>query len=350
MENLQFERNKIYEKLAYQPEPVDYTGKLPWLVQQQIAATNGIHYVDRIGKLNWYPAYELPVKQSSGGLMLDIGTGWGRWLVAGARKGFLPIGVDLRLEFCQASRQTLANHKINGYAVVADLKELPFEDDIFSLIWSFSVIQHTHRVRMESCLDNIARMLKKNGITKIQVPNSKGLRNRLGPAKTSQRTADQYNSWVVRYYSLNEYKRIFQKYFQNLSFRNHSFLGIGVLKEDMKYVSYKNKLLCSASLLLSGLTKFVKPLIHFSDSIYVEALKNNGGENREKINCFLEAHRKDPSNNLNVVHILQCPISKQNLRLTGDKQAIVTMDGKISYPVKDSIPVMIRSEATVCEA
>ena len=30
---------------------------------------------------------KLPVKKVSTGLMLDIGTGWGRWLVAGAVKG-----------------------------------------------------------------------------------------------------------------------------------------------------------------------------------------------------------------------------------------------------------------------
>ena len=53
------ERSKIYEKLDYKPAPPDYTGKLPWTVQQQIAATNGIQYADRVGKLTDYPTYEL---------------------------------------------------------------------------------------------------------------------------------------------------------------------------------------------------------------------------------------------------------------------------------------------------
>ena len=38
------ERSKIYEKLDYKPAPPDYKGKLPWTVQQQKAATNGIQY------------------------------------------------------------------------------------------------------------------------------------------------------------------------------------------------------------------------------------------------------------------------------------------------------------------
>ena len=59
--------------------------------------------MDRVGKLTDYPTYELPVKNISAGLMPDIGTGWGRWLVAGAAKGYIPVGIDLRLEFCQAA-------------------------------------------------------------------------------------------------------------------------------------------------------------------------------------------------------------------------------------------------------
>jgi len=83
--DIEFERRNIYEKLDYLPQPEGYKETLPWIVQQQIAATNGIQYVDRIGKLKGYPTYELPVKNVDAGLMLDIGTGWGRWLVAGAR-------------------------------------------------------------------------------------------------------------------------------------------------------------------------------------------------------------------------------------------------------------------------
>ena len=124
--DIDFERSKIYERLDYTHQPPDYTGKLPWTVQQQIAATNGIQYADRVGKLTDYPTYELPVKNISAGLMPDIGTGWGRWLVAGATKGYIPVGIDLRLEFCQAARQTLKRADKKGYVVVADLKEILF--------------------------------------------------------------------------------------------------------------------------------------------------------------------------------------------------------------------------------
>ena len=126
MSDIEFERSKIYEKLDYTPEPPGYKGKLPWAVQQQIAATNGIQYMDQVGKLRDYPRYRLPVDEVDrveNALMLDIGCGWGRWLVGGSEKGYIPVGIDLRLEFCQAAKQTLTQAGVNGYTVVADLKE-----------------------------------------------------------------------------------------------------------------------------------------------------------------------------------------------------------------------------------
>ncbi len=56
----------------------------------------------------------------------------------------------------------------------------------------------------------------------------------------------------MRYYSIADYKSSFLKVFNDFSFRNHSFLGIGVLPGDSKYVvGLKNKLIVSTSLFLS---------------------------------------------------------------------------------------------------
>src|SRR5882762_3164591 len=133
-----FDRDKIYERLDYAPAPEGYSSEISWIVQQQIAATNGVHYIDRIGKLKTYPVYELPVRPVGGNkLMLDIGCGWGRWLAAGDNKGYIPIGIDLRLEFCRTARNVLKDMGRNGYTVVADLENLPFQNNMFDLIWSF---------------------------------------------------------------------------------------------------------------------------------------------------------------------------------------------------------------------
>ena len=104
-------KDRIYEKLIVKPEPPDYKGKIPWIVQQQVAATNGIHFLNSIGELSEYPIPEIPVTEGGPGkLLLDIGCGWGRWLVAAYRKNYIPIGIDIRLEFCETSRTVIRDN------------------------------------------------------------------------------------------------------------------------------------------------------------------------------------------------------------------------------------------------
>ena len=343
-------RSKIYEQLSYSPQPENYSSNIPWIVQQQIAATNGIHYIDRLGKLKNYPIYELPVPpvdKNENKLFLDIGCGWGRWLIAGENKGYIPIGIDLRLEFCKVSKTVLKDLKKDGYTVVADLENIPFKNNIFDLIWSFSVIQHTHNKRLVNCINHIGRILKSSGFTKLEFPNKKGLRNNISNVKNSEANKDDYNSWCVRYYTPNEYKNILSEYLDNFSFTNHSFFGIGVLKEDLKYVSFKNKIISLISLIGSTFTKVIPYLKNFSDSIYVSANKKGTSNfvDNEAISTFLEAHQANPNNNLNIIHLLRCPKYGSHIKLSEDCKKAISVGNNIYYPIEDNIPIMIESEA-----
>lgn len=343
--NIDFERSKIYEKLSYSPEPAGYQGKLPWIVQQQIAATNGVQYVDRIGKLTDYPSYELPVGRVSNGIMLDIGQGWGRWLVAGSEKGYIPVGVDLRLEFCQVARQTMSARNVNGYTVVADLQNLPFQDQVFDLVWSFSVIQHTHKHRMLACLEHINRILKNTGFAKLEFPNKNGIHNYFGPAKKFASVANDFNSWEVRYYTPGEYMDFFKAIFSEASIDIHSFLGIGVLKEDLKYVSVKNKILCMASLAGTSIAKVIRPLIRVADSLYITAHPAHKSiKQTSHVQDFLHAHQLNPKANLNVVHLLKCLVTGDKLVFDANRNLLINESKTIGYPVIDHVPIMIESE------
>ena len=76
----------------------------------------------------------------------------------------------------------------------------------------------------------------------------------------TQADKDDYNSWSVRYYSIAEYSEIFKNIFGNFKYSNHSLIGIGILKDDLKYISFKNKILAGVSLLGSMLTKIIPGL------------------------------------------------------------------------------------------
>lgn len=347
IDSQEFDKTKIFEELEFRSKPDGYSKKLPWIVQLQIAATNGKQYQDIIGTLDDYPQYDLPVPKVEHGLMLDIGSGWGRWLVAGAKKGYIPVGIDLRLGFCKASLETLQAQGVKGYTVVADLQNIPFKESAFDLVWSFSVIQHTAETRLNRCLDEIHRVLNNGGFTYLEFPNKNGMRNRLGPAKQNKNKVDHINSWHVRYYSIEEYKAKLEQVFGNFSFDVHSFLGIGVLKEDLNYVSFKNKILCSASLIGNKMCRVLPVLKPFADSIYVNAIKKEnkvpeGNNTPDESLLDIAGHRWS---NLDIVPLLACPLSKGPLSLSPSSDFLISERAGVKYPVIDEIPILIASQA-----
>lgn len=345
---IEFNRERIYQKLDYLPEPKFYNSPVNWIVQNQIADTNGMHYRDRLGKLKEYPFYEMPVDSVNGDqLMLDIGSGWGRWLISGAAKGYVPVGIDLRLEFCKTQQKVLKDLNKKGYSIVADLESLPFKNEVFDLVWSYSVLQHTHIDRMTNCLKDIDKVLKKTGFTFLEFPNKNGIRNRNSEAVSWKDKWADYNNWSVRYYTPKEYEKIINKYLQNFSFRNHSFLGIGVLKEDLKYVSFKNKVLCSISLLLSFWASILPGLKNYSDSIYVKAEKKSVSSSQDAatlVSRFFQNHHQNSFDNLNIITLLKCPRSGGDLELSDDRQKVFCRKAGIYYPVVEDIPILIGSE------
>jgi len=310
----------------------------PWM-KKQIAGTNGRHYIDRIGKMEYYPQYSLPFSSAAtkNEIMLDIGSGWGRWLVAGSRKGFIPVGIDINIEHAEASLKTLQQHETNGYVVVADLQKLPFRDNVFSKVWSFSVIQHTHYNKMTSCIGEIARVLRNGGTAKLEFPNKTGLRN-LFTYKKDIDEKGEIDSLHVRYYSLDEYRQIFKKHFDKTSIDIHSFFGIGILPEDVKYVSWKNKIKVGLCLGANFVAK-VLGLKYYADSVYINAQKETG--ERANVDRFIQNHWQ--WENLNVVNLIACPISGGPVYIK-DGYVVSELAG-VKYPIVGEIPVMLEKAA-----
>jgi ubiquinone/menaquinone biosynthesis C-methylase UbiE len=56
--------------------------------------------------------------------------------------------------------------------VVGDARFLPFADNSFNTVFSYSVFQHFSKENTKISLDEAARVLKKNGKSLIQMPNN----------------------------------------------------------------------------------------------------------------------------------------------------------------------------------
>src|SRR5579872_812479 len=179
------------------PPPVD--DHIDPYVQRWVAGTNGNLYIPLINRLKRYPIPDWPGAPAgrSPSLLLDIGCGWGRWIISAGRAGYCPVGVDVKLDALQAARRVLATHNLRGYVVAADLQSLPFKDSTFDYAFSYSVIQHTHRRRALNCLRDAHRVLKDNGTCLMEFPIRHGLTNW---RHRRQPDEDDFDSWCVRYY------------------------------------------------------------------------------------------------------------------------------------------------------
>src|SRR5439155_16532053 len=82
------EKTELKERILSETDSIDP------VVSFLVPATNGIAYRHLIGKLTHYPIPNLRLSAGHGALFLDIGCGWGRWSIAAARKGYVPVGLD----------------------------------------------------------------------------------------------------------------------------------------------------------------------------------------------------------------------------------------------------------------
>ena len=214
-------------------------------IQEMIAATNGKHYRPLMGRLKSLPIPELPrrVRLEAAGKgrkpwMLDIGSGWVRWLLAGANAGFIPVGLELKLEPAKVARDLLKAEGKRGFLVVADAGKPPFAPESFDVIWSFSVLQHLHRSRAKDCLERCGGVLKKAGLLAIELPTKFGIRNRF-IRHNQEKEEDKHESWVVRYYTRRELDKLLEERYAHSRIEPHAFGGIGYLPVDLKFVPWK---------------------------------------------------------------------------------------------------------------
>lgn len=254
---------------------------IPRYIQEMIAATNGRHYQGLVGRLKTLPIPELPEKvkeearaKAKTPWMLDIGSGWGRWLLAGANAGFVPVGLELKLEPAKVARDLLKAKGRRAFVVVADAGKPPFAPDSFDAIWSFSVLQHLHRRRAKACLERCAELLKKGGLLAIELPTKFGIRNQF-IRHDQEKEEDNYESWVVRYYTRREVDKLLEKRYARPRIEPHAFGGIGYLPVDLKFVPWKFRLLVLFSETLRHLCKALPFLTNWADSWYIFVRKKD---------------------------------------------------------------------------
>ena len=258
------ERAAVRRTIADGGSPIDP------VVSFLVGATNGIAYKHLVGKLREYPIPEIRLPPGNRQLLLDVGCNWGRWCVAAARKGYVPIGLDPSLGAVMAARRVCAQLGIDARFVVGDARFLPFRCELFDKVFSYSVIQHFSPENAALAVHEIGRVLKADGQALVQMPAVLGLRCLYHQLRRRFREPAGFD---VRYYSLPALRKLFTKGIGPTRTSVDCYFGIGLQRSDMRFMAPLLKAIVSGSEALRLASRVFPPLKYFADSVYLSSTK-----------------------------------------------------------------------------
>jgi uncharacterized protein YbaR (Trm112 family)/SAM-dependent methyltransferase len=262
-------------------------------------------------------------------------------MVASGQQGYCPVGIDIKIEPLQAAQRVLKHHKLKGYVVAADLKQLPFQSGVFDQVYSYSVIQHVHREYAGKCVHECSRVLGRGGSALLEFPVSHGLTNFRHSRRNRIAEENDYLSWCVRYYSFRELELLFHEAFGNSQIEVDCYLGIGIRPEDIDMLPWPQKGVVFLSEAMKFLSRVVPCFSNLSDSVFVHAVKEIGPER-----AGLSSKEAALEGNLGILPALQCPLSQSALEYDRENNRLISRKAGKAYPIAGDIPILIPDEAT----
>ena len=121
--------------------------------------------------------------------VLDDGCGAGRHIILLAENGYIPFGIDYSNNGVEYTKQLLNINNHDEYidnVFVASCDDLPFEDCFFDGLISYGVLYYLEDRDIKKAVDEIYRVLKKNGKTVVVVRSTEDYRNNTNLINTTQ--------------------------------------------------------------------------------------------------------------------------------------------------------------------
>ena len=233
-----------------------------------IAHTNGTLYKHLVGRLPAYPIPEIDLPEGNDGYFLDVGCSWGRWSMAAARKGYLPVGIDPSLGAVMAGRRAARRLGLDIKWVVGDARYLPFKDSVFDVVYSYSVLQHFRLEDLKAALGETRRILKPNGCVQIQLANQYGIRSLYHQMRRGFRAP---RGFEVRYLKPKTIKALFSQSDYRTEIRSDCYFGLGLQKSDSYLMPLWKRVLLLGSELLKKMSHRLTALRLVADSVFLIA-------------------------------------------------------------------------------
>jgi SAM-dependent methyltransferase len=239
-------------------------------VQEVIGATCGRLYEHLIADLPDYPIPELRLPPGEGRTFLEVGSNWGRWCVAAARRGYVPTGIDPSLKGVQAARRVAEQLGVDAQHVVGDARRLPFADASFDVVFSYSVFQHFSKRDALAAFDELGRVLKPGGESLVQMANLYGARSLWNQAR-ERRFREPRTLFDVRYWGPLELKRELERRVGPTRLTVDGFFTLNPQPTDLALLPARHRAVVHASEALRRAAGVVRPLTLVADSVYARS-------------------------------------------------------------------------------
>lgn len=243
-------------------------GEIDPFVRNAIGATNGSLYQHLVGRLTEYPIPRLRLPAGEGRLFLEVGCNWGRWCIAAARSGYQPVGIDPSLRSIRAANRVSRQLGINAFYIVGDSRFLPFPDQSFDQIFSYSVLQHLSKPDALSSLAEIRRVLHSGAGAMIQMPNVYGMRCLYHQIRRGFRQARDFE---VRYWTPAELLSAFTQNIGPSELSVDGYFSLNIQPSDLRLLPGRYRAVVHASEALRAISEKIPILAKVADSLYISS-------------------------------------------------------------------------------
>jgi SAM-dependent methyltransferase len=178
------------------------------------------------------------------------------------------VGIDPSLKSIRAAYRVARQLGVEVTYIVADGRFLPFRDQSFDQVFSYSVLQHLSKENTLTALDEIRRTLRVGGNALVQLPNVYGLRCLYHQIRRGFREARDFE---VRYWRPAELLSAFTSRIGDSQLSVDGFFSLNVQPTDIHLFPARYRALVQVSEALRGISERVPTLARVADSLYVSS-------------------------------------------------------------------------------
>ena len=153
-----------------------------------------------------------------------------------------------------AARRVARQLGLPNRYVVGDARFLPFRDEAFGVVFSYSVLQHLSKEDARAAVAEAGRVLRPGGQSLIQMPNWLGVRCLYHQVRRGFR---EPRGFEVRYWGVRELKQAFEQAVGPSTLSVDCYFGLGLQKTDRHLMSPKLRLAIDTSERLRALSRRV---------------------------------------------------------------------------------------------